>query len=103
MNLTIYRGTNQICGNCIELEHNNTRILLDFGIPLEAMDMKDCKIEDFKPTIKNKFVSEGLRIFIRQNSNSSDLILHNLRISHFVVPLFSFFLSTYSSHYRTVS
>lgn len=48
MNLTIYRGTNQICGNCIELEHNNTRILLDFGIPLEAMDMKNCKIEDFK-------------------------------------------------------
>ena len=57
MNLTIYRGTNQIGGNCIELEHNNTRILLDFGIPLEAMDMKNCKIEEFKPAIKNEYAA----------------------------------------------
>lgn len=55
MNITIYRGTNQIGGNCIELEYANSRILLDFGIPLEAMDMKKSKIEDFKPAIKNKY------------------------------------------------
>lgn len=55
MNLTIYRGTNEIGGNCVELEYKETRILLDFGIPLEAMDMKNCKIEDFKPAIKSKY------------------------------------------------
>ena len=55
MNLTIYRGTNEIGGSCIELEQDNTRILFDFGIPLEAMDVKDFKIEDYKPNIKNNY------------------------------------------------
>ena len=55
MNLTIYRGTNEIGGNCIELEFENSRILLDYGIPLEAMNTKDFRVEDFKPNIKTKY------------------------------------------------
>ena len=55
MKLTIYRGTNEIGGSCVEVEHENSRILLDFGIPLEAMEVKDYKIEDFKPNIKSKY------------------------------------------------
>ena len=41
MELTIFRGTNEIGGSCIELKQDNTKILFDFGIPLEAMDIKD--------------------------------------------------------------
>ena len=55
INLTIYRGTNEIGGNCIELEYKNTRILLDFGIPLKAMDTQNYNIADFKPNIKTKY------------------------------------------------
>lgn len=55
MKLTIYRGTNEIGGSCIELEQDNTRILFDFGIPLEAMDVKGFKIENYKPNIKNHY------------------------------------------------
>lgn len=55
MNLTIYRGTNEIGGNCIEIEHENKRILLDFGIPLEAMNTKNFCVADFKPNIKSKY------------------------------------------------
>ena len=55
MNLTIYRGTNEIGGNCVELEHNNTRILLDFGMPLKAMENKNYKLEEYKPNIHKKY------------------------------------------------
>lgn len=34
MKLTIFRGTKEIGGNCILLESEKTRIMLDFGVPL---------------------------------------------------------------------
>jgi ribonuclease J len=34
MNLTIHRGTHEIGGSCVELNTNNARILIDFGLPL---------------------------------------------------------------------
>lgn len=55
MKLTIYRGTNEIGGNCIELEHNTVRILLDFGIPLEVMSFKDVMLQDYKQNLKEKY------------------------------------------------
>ena len=55
MKLTIYRGTNEIGGSCIELEENDIRILFDFGIPLDAMSVKDFKVEDCKLNIKTKY------------------------------------------------
>ena len=55
MNLTIHRGTNEIGGNCVELEQGNTRILLDFGISLKAMENKNYNVMDYKPNIKTKY------------------------------------------------
>ncbi|MFC1793847.1 hypothetical protein ACFL3Q_09705 [Planctomycetota bacterium] len=34
MKLTIHRGANEIGGSCVEVTAGNTRILLDFGMPL---------------------------------------------------------------------
>jgi len=34
MKLIIHRGTHEIGGSCIELVSANSRILLDFGLPL---------------------------------------------------------------------
>jgi ribonuclease J len=36
MNLTIHRGSHQIGGSCVELNHDDSSILIDFGLPLEA-------------------------------------------------------------------
>ena len=35
MRIIIHRGTHQIGGTCVELETGDTRILLDFGMPLQ--------------------------------------------------------------------
>lgn len=43
-NLTIHRGTHEIGGSCVEIQSQNTRIIVDIGIPLEEyggkFDMK---------------------------------------------------------------
>jgi len=36
MNITIHRGTNQIGGSCVEIESQGQRLLVDFGLPLDA-------------------------------------------------------------------
>nr|WP_321514452.1 MBL fold metallo-hydrolase [uncultured Pseudodesulfovibrio sp.] len=35
MQITIHRGTNEIGGSCVEVEHKGTRLLLDAGTPLD--------------------------------------------------------------------
>ncbi len=41
MKLVIHRGTHQIGGSCVELEASDTRILLDFGMPLQDASGSD--------------------------------------------------------------
>lgn len=47
MNICIYRGTNEIGGNCIELSTDKTRILLDVGTPLESME-SDAPLDTYR-------------------------------------------------------
>lgn len=57
MRLVIHRGTQEIGGTCVELSTQNSRILIDFGIPLVASTkdkpfdtklLKDKSIEDLQ-------------------------------------------------------
>lgn len=52
--LTIHRGTQEIGGTCIELQSNDTRILLDLGLPLSSME-EACNKEDYKLDIKGLY------------------------------------------------
>ncbi len=38
MRITIHRGTHEIGGNCIEVTTDNSRIILDVGMPLFKKD-----------------------------------------------------------------
>jgi ribonuclease J len=38
MKLTIYRGTHEIGGHCVEVTAEKTRIILDVGLPLDYSD-----------------------------------------------------------------
>lgn len=48
MRVCIHRGSNQIGGNCVEIESNGRRIVIDLGLPLDA---EDFHIQDL-PKIK---------------------------------------------------
>jgi len=44
--IRIHRGTREIGGTCIELESGGSRILLDLGLPLDAMDVATAPLPD---------------------------------------------------------
>ena len=48
MKICIYRGTNEIGGNCVELASKKTRVLMDVGIPLISMEQRDVPISEYK-------------------------------------------------------
>lgn len=58
--LIIHRGANEIGGSVLELNSGDTKILFDFGIPLEAMDCKDFSTEDYKPNIQGLYNNEAI-------------------------------------------
>lgn len=62
MELTIFRGTNQIGGSSLEIKNDNIRILFDFGIPLDAMDNKESSLEDYKLNITGLYKKEKAEI-----------------------------------------
>jgi ribonuclease J len=39
LNICIHRGTKQIGGTCIEIEASGSRIIVDLGLPLDAVEM----------------------------------------------------------------
>lgn len=46
MRIRIHRGTREIGGTCIELESAGCRILLDLGLPLNAVDLPSTPLPD---------------------------------------------------------
>ncbi len=48
MELTVYRGSNQIGGTCVELKSGSSRILVDLGMPLNDKDGHDFLIDPLK-------------------------------------------------------
>jgi ribonuclease J len=44
----IHRGTREIGGTCIELESADSRILLDLGLPLDAVDLASTPLPDIE-------------------------------------------------------
>lgn len=57
-NLIIHHGTNEIGGSVLELGSESTKILFDFGIPLESMDCKDFVVADYKPNLQGLYKDE---------------------------------------------
>lgn len=48
MELIIHRGAKEIGGSCVELKSNNTRILVDIGLPLNSGDALESDIGELK-------------------------------------------------------
>lgn len=57
--LIIHRGTKEIGGSAVEIGTKTTKLLFDFGIPLESMEKKDYRLEDYKLPIKGLYKNEN--------------------------------------------
>jgi len=60
MNFKIHRGTREIGGTCIEVWTENTRILLDFGMPLVEKDGTEFDFSVYKSMSPEELVLAGI-------------------------------------------
>ena len=44
MQLTVHRGAHEIGGNCVEISYEESRIILDIGLPLNFNNDDDINI-----------------------------------------------------------
>jgi len=79
MQLIIHRGTQEIGGSCVELFDKETRILLDFGLPLITADQKpfDSKVLVGKTVdeLKASGVLPNIKGLYRDDVKAIDAIL----------------------------
>ena len=60
-NLTIHRGTDEIGGSVVEIASNKTRLLFDFGMPLESMEKENYELVDYKLPISGLYKNEAIK------------------------------------------
>ena len=60
MILTIHRGTREIGGSCIELATENTRILIDIGLPLVDEEGQSIKLGNYLDLSKAELIEKKL-------------------------------------------
>ena len=56
--LIIHRGTKEIGGSAVEIGTETTKLLFDFGIPLESMERENYTPEEYKLPIKGLYKDE---------------------------------------------
>jgi len=82
MKFKIHRGTNEIGGSCIEVWTKNTRILLDFGMPLVEKDGKEFNFNKYKSLSSKELVEKGILPNIKGLYDNSKELIDGVIISH---------------------
>lgn len=57
--LIIHRGTQEIGGSAVEINGNQTRVLFDFGLPLDSMVKEQSALEDYRLPIRGLYQDEN--------------------------------------------
>ncbi len=60
MKVTIHRGAKEVGGTCIELQSENSRILIDFGLPLVDEDKEQFDSKKIKNKSKEDLIKSGV-------------------------------------------
>ena len=81
MKLTIYRGTNEIGGICIEIQSGKSKILLDFGMPLVNKSGDSFNFKQYESLSVNELIKNGVLPNIA-NAYSENTDISGVLISH---------------------
>ncbi len=82
MNLIIHRGTNEIGGTCIEITTGNTRLLVDFGMPLVNSKGEPFVFKEYEHLSVNELVNQGILPDIQGAYTSNGKPVNGLLLSH---------------------
>ncbi len=88
MLLTIHRGAKEIGGSCIELQSDNSRILIDFGLPLvdenrEQIDSKKIIIQSKEDLIKKGFLPRIKGLYDNEHPQIDAVLLSHPHQDHY--------------------
>ncbi len=82
MKFKIHRGTQEIGGSCVEVWTDNTRVLLDFGMPLVEKDGKEFNFKSYKDLSTDSLIEKGVLPNIQGLYDSSEPLIDGVVISH---------------------
>jgi len=82
MKFKIHRGTKEIGGSCVEVWTENTKILLDFGMPLVEKNGKEFDFNKYKTSKSSELVGKGVLPNIKGLYDNSDSLIDGVIISH---------------------
>lgn len=82
MYFKIHRGTKEIGGSCVEVWTENTRILLDFGMPLVEKDGKEFDFNKYKNCNTNELIQQGVLPDINGLYFDDNKLIDGVIISH---------------------
>jgi len=82
MKFKIHRGTHEIGGSCVEVWTDNTRILLDFGMPLVNREGSEFDFSKFKNLTTPELIERGVLPDIKGLYNDTDMLIDGVIISH---------------------
>jgi len=82
MKFKIHRGTKEIGGSCVEVWTENTRILLDFGMPLVEKDGKEFNFSKYNTLNSIELIKKGILPDIEGLYDNSKSLIDGVIISH---------------------
>jgi len=82
MNFKIHRGTKEIGGSCVEVSTANTRILLDFGMPLVNKDRSEFDAKKIKNSTNLELIEKGILPDVKGLYDETDKLIDGVIISH---------------------
>ena len=94
MKLTIHRGTKEIGGSCVELRAEDTRIILDVGMPLVKPDGQEFNIRDYDGLSGQELYDKGVLPAVQGLYNWQTPTVDAVLISHVALRSIATFTST---------
>jgi ribonuclease J len=82
MKFKIHRGTKEIGGSCVEVWTENTRILLDFGMPLVNADKTQFDSRKLNNLTVSELIEQGILHDIKGLYDDSEKPIDGVLISH---------------------
>lgn len=90
MKLTIHRGTHEIGGSCVEIENQDSRIVIDIGMPITKKDgqrfeFKNYKNMDGPALVKEKILPDvkGIYEWDKETKPVDGLLISHAHIDHY--------------------
>jgi ribonuclease J len=82
LSFKIHRGTKEIGGSCVEVWTENTRILIDFGMPLVEKDGTAFYFGKYKTSNSIELIKQGVLPDIEGLYNDTGHLINGVIISH---------------------